>query len=417
MQKWIWLVCVAVLLVACGTSDHEHEHHDGDDHEHAHDDHRDTPKGANGGRQLTGKAFDLELTIFEDETAEPQFRAFLSKQGQPVPLEGARATVTLRRFGNVTQTLQLTPAGEFLSSSEAVYEPHSYEVTVEAQAGGASETWKFESFEGRTEIGSEVAQRAGIATEQASAAEIAETIPLYGTLELPARARAEVRARFAGVIRAVRVGLGDAVKRGQTLALVEANESLTTFAVTAPIAGAVAARSANIGELSAERVLFEIIDNSQLEARLEVFPRDLNKVRVGQTVLIRIGGEGEPIASKLVSAAPRADDRSQTIELRAVVPNPSGLLRPGLSVSADVLIATARVPVAVRTESLQRWRDWDVVFRRDGDLYEAQPITLGRRDRRFAEVLAGLPPGALYVTQQSFLVKADIGKAGASHDH
>jgi len=71
----------------------------------------------------------------------------------------------------------------------------------------------------------------------------------------------------------------------------------------------------------------------------------------------------------------------------------------------------------VRPEALQRFRDWDVVFVRVGDVYEARPLTLGARSHAAVEVLAGLLPGAEYVTAQSFLVKADIEKSGASHDH
>jgi cobalt-zinc-cadmium efflux system membrane fusion protein len=44
-------------------------------------------------------------------------------------------------------------------------------------------------------------------------------------------------------------------------------------------------------------------------------------------------------------------------------------------------------------------------------------LTLGRRDTRFVEVLEGLAPGTVYVTENSYLIKADIEKAGASHDH
>jgi cobalt-zinc-cadmium efflux system membrane fusion protein len=50
-------------------------------------------------------------------------------------------------------------------------------------------------------------------------------------------------------------------------------------------------------------------------------------------------------------------------------------------------------------------------------VYQAQPVTLGRRDASHVEVTAGLKPGARVVIAESFLVKADIEKSGASHDH
>ena len=73
--------------------------------------------------------------------------------------------------------------------------------------------------------------------------------------------------------------------------------------------------------------------------------------------------------------------------------------------------------LAVDQRALQRFRDWDVVFIQVGDAYEIRPLTLGRRDAKFVEVIDGINLGDTYVVEQSFLIKADIEKSGASHDH
>ena len=67
--------------------------------------------------------------------------------------------------------------------------------------------------------------------------------------------------------------------------------------------------------------------------------------------------------------------------------------------------------------ALQRFRDEDVVFVRDGEDYESRALELGRRDGANVEVLSGLEPGDVVVVAQSYLVKADIEKSGASHEH
>ncbi|MNN73783.1 Nickel and cobalt resistance protein CnrB [compost metagenome] len=59
----------------------------------------------------------------------------------------------------------------------------------------------------------------------------------------------------------------------------------------------------------------------------------------------------------------------------------------------------------------------DVVFVRTGETYTARPVRLGARDANQVEVLEGLTLGDDVVTAQSYVVKADIGKAGASHEH
>ena len=75
------------------------------------------------------------------------------------------------------------------------------------------------------------------------------------------------------------------------------------------------------------------------------------------------------------------------------------------------------MPVAVRADAIQTLRDWNVVFLQDGEVYQAQPVELGRRDAQWVEILSGIEPGRRYVARNSFVLKADVGKSGASHDH
>ena len=44
-------------------------------------------------------------------------------------------------------------------------------------------------------------------------------------------------------------------------------------------------------------------------------------------------------------------------------------------------------------------------------------LDLGRQDDEWVEVLGGLAPGTRYVTTNSYVLKADVEKSGASHDH
>ena len=66
---------------------------------------------------------------------------------------------------------------------------------------------------------------------------------------------------------------------------------------------------------------------------------------------------------------------------------------------------------------MQSFRDFTVVYAKVDDTYEVRMLDLGRRDGEFVEVLGGLEPGTDYVIENSYLVKADVEKSGASHDH
>ena len=77
----------------------------------------------------------------------------------------------------------------------------------------------------------------------------------------------------------------------------------------------------------------------------------------------------------------------------------------------------AAVPVAVTREAIQNIRGWSAVFVRYGNTFEARPLELGHRDGQWVEVLSGLSAGEQYVAKNSFVLKAEIGKSGASHAH
>jgi cobalt-zinc-cadmium efflux system membrane fusion protein len=100
-----------------------------------------------------------------------------------------------------------------------------------------------------------------------------------------------------------------------------------------------------------------------------------------------------------------------------VLPNADGRWRPGLFVSVQLVRDTATVPMAVKAEAIQTFRDWQVVFVKYGDWFEGRPLELGRSDGQWVEVLQGLKPGDQYASANSFAVKAEIGKLGATHDH
>lgn len=215
----------------------------------------------------------------------------------------------------------------------------------------------------------------------------------------------------------MRVGLGDAVKAGQTLALVENRDSLRTFAVTSPLTGVVLARHTNVGDVAGDGPLFEIADLSIVWVELNAFGLDAAKLAPGQTIRVRATVGAQSADSTLDRLLPLASAASQTVVARASLPNPNGEWRPGMAVQAEVTIGSREVPLAVKRSALQRFRDFTVVFAQIGESYEVRMLELGEQDADQVEVLEGLKAGTRYVTEQSFLIKADIEKSGAGHDH
>jgi cobalt-zinc-cadmium efflux system membrane fusion protein len=410
---------LAAALTSCDRAPTGDSHAEGQQ-QHGEEGH-DEPRGPHRGRLLESGDLQLEVSIFEDGVP-PEFRLYVTSGGAPVPPDQLRAAIDLHRVtgieGGVTDRHAFTPREDHLVSAREVYEPHSFDVSVQLEYKGKTYDWKYASPEGRVEMDPAVATAAGIVTAKAGPGAISDQLLLYGRIAPDAERMRQVRARFPGPVRSVAVRTGDSVQAGQVLATVESNESLQTYSVTAPISGQITARHVNAGENAGEGALFEIADFSSVWAEVSVFQRDRARLSVGQSVDVR-SAEGDQRGAgtiRLVSPS-AAGVGPATVIARVVLDNARGKWTPGQFIEAQVAVATHASPMVVPLQALQRFRDWDVVFVNEGATYQALPVQLGRRDGTHVEILAGVRAGVRIVTGNSYLVKADIEKSGASHDH
>jgi cobalt-zinc-cadmium efflux system membrane fusion protein len=257
----------------------------------------------------------------------------------------------------------------------------------------------------------------GIVLQQAGPASIRETLPVYGVIAPNAERVRDVGARFPGLIQTVTKKIGDDVRQGDALASVESNESLQTYSIVAPLGGTVIARNANPGEQTGDKVLFTIADLSTVWVELSLFPKDVAKVKVGQQVSVRSGDNGLNGAGKIVYVAPFGTSANQTLTARVLLANEQRRWAPGLYVNAEITLAESEVPVAVRSEALQTWEGATVVFVRSEEGFAPQPVQTGRADSQWTEMITGVAPGATYAATNSFILKAELGKGAAEHEH
>ena len=372
-------------------------------------------RGPHNGRLLRDGAFALEITIFE-EGVPPEFHVYPYRNDEAIDPRGVRLTISLGRLGGKTDVIGFHPQQDYLRGNGVVLEPHSFDVTVTAEENGRPHRWTYASYEGRTTIPDQVAQSAGVKVETAGAAVMEQTIDLSGRVEVRPQARTEVRAWYPGRIMAMTKQLGEPVRRGEVVARVESSHSLQTYSIPAPLSGVVVERNANVGDVSEGRTLYVIADMTQLHAELYVQPRDAEQVRTGQKVEIRnLTGERR-VLSTIETLLPTADPNTQTLTARVQLP-PDGSWRPGMAVEGTVTVGAFQAPLAVRTQALQRFRDFTVVYAKYGDTYEVRMLELGRRTPEWTEVLGGLDAGTPYVADNAFLIRADVEKSGAAHDH
>lgn len=414
------LLAAGIGLAACGKpSSSEHADaaaHDDHGHDHGQAESAEPEKGPNKGRLLRDGDLVVELAIFEDGVP-PEYHAWVTHNAQPVAPEAVKLSVELRRLDGEKNLFRFTPQEKFLRGDGVVTEPHSFDVSVVAEYAGSTHRWTYASYEGRVTIAQASAEGAGIVTAKAGPRRIHDVLPLYGRIGANPDAVREVSARYPGAIQSVAKSVGDAVKAGELLARVESNDSLQLYSVTAPISGTVTARSANPGEQAGAAPLFTLSDLSRVWAELSVFPRDLARIHIGQDVRLQAVDGERRVNGKIARIAPTSSDANGALKVWASLDTNPETWTPGLYVNAEVLVGGADVPLAVQASALQDFRDFNVVFAKVGETYEVRMLELGRRDGEYVEVLSGLTPGTEYVVGNSYLIKADIEKSGASHDH
>lgn len=450
-------------------------------------------KGPHGGRLLSSGNFAVEVTIFE-EGVPPEFRVYAFEGGKPIPPWGINLSLTIKRLGSEPETITFREQQGYLRGDREIVEPHSFSIQVAAEYKGQSHNWEYEQIEGRISMDESTAKAAGIHINTAAPARIRSTKQLQGEIQLNQDRLVRVVPRLGGVITGVSKNLGDRVKRGDVLAVIESQElgnlkseylaarqrldmarttfdrekklweekisaeqdylasrqalaeaeiaqrnaeqkltglgftrdalrrqnldGLTRLDIRAPIDGVVIEKKIAAGEaVGADAAMYVIADLSTVWAEMTIYPADLNNVKTGQKVRVKAAALGADAEGVISYVGALIGEQSRTAKARVTLRNPDQRWRPGLFVAVEVVQDEAEVPVAVPVSAIQTLRDWKVVFARFGDVFEARPVELGRSDGELVEIVSGLAPGTQYAATNSFVLKADIGKAGASHDH
>jgi cobalt-zinc-cadmium efflux system membrane fusion protein len=407
------------LLAGCGG----HSGGEGNADEHAegegHAEHAEEARGPHGGRLFEGGGTRLELAIVE-QREEPHYDAYLlDSRNEPTAWGGSRLLLVLRRLGGDPDTVEFQPEGDGLRSREPVEEPHSFAARVVLDVAGRRHEWTFEEAEGRIELEPEAIRGAGIDTARAGPASIEVTVEAPGEVRMNAERVVQVRPRFPGLVREMRKRLGDPVRRGETLAQIHSNESLSNYAITASLGGTIVSQDVAVGQaVDHESILYTVADLSTVWVDFPIYSQNAGLIRPGLQVHVR-SETGPPLSGlgTVRYVGPILEQDTRVSYGRVVLDNRDRRWQPGMYVAAAVAVERVAVPVAVPEEAIMRLADGPAVFRASGNRFQAQPVKLGRSDGTLTEIVHGLEPGATFVVRNAFLLKAELGKSEAHHEH
>jgi membrane fusion protein, heavy metal efflux system len=376
-------------------------------------------RGPHGGRQFQTDDFAIEVTIYEPDIP-PQSRIYAYHNGTLLDPSEVSVVTELHRINKV-DVIHYHKQDDYLQGDKIVEEPHSFDVVVNATYHGRDYSWSYSSYEGRTMLSDAAIESTGIKIEKVGGGRITSKRVFFGRVTPNMQKVASLTARFPGIVKDLKVLPGSKIEKGDVLAVIEANDSLRSYEILAPRSGDVLNVSASVGEgVSGTSPIVTIGDLSSVWLDLVVPTREATSLKVGQKVVLPEdykSPEAKSLEGRIVFISSVVDGDTQTRLVRAEVPNERRSLFPGTYVEAKVITGERDVPVVINAEALQKFRDWDVVFTKIGHTFEIAILQLGEVDGDIVEVKEGLTPGVEYATINSFVVKADVMKSSATHDH
>ena len=382
-----------------------------DNHEEGHEDEHQE-KGPHGGFLLTNNALDLELKLTQF-AGNTELRIYGFNNNKAVDIKQLDVTINVQRLSEAPQLIRFKAEDDYLVSTVSVNEPHSFKLDVMARYKGAEINYHYEQEEGRTTLSEKAIERAGIKTDIAKAGSVELTDTLFGVIASTAQSTVEVMAPYTGLVNDIFVSIGQNVKKGDKLASITNRETLQNYTIKSPITGVITEQYLKRGEL-ASSALMQIVNLETVWVELSAFPDNIEKLAIGQSATVydlhhHLNAQGEVF----YIAPMMSGGHIARIELK----NPDGHWRPGMHVNSD--ISTAKVDAAVRVKAIavQEFNGKPSVFIKSGNVFEVRPVKLGAKNSQWVEVLEGLSPNSEYVTENSYVIKADILKSGASHSH
>jgi membrane fusion protein, heavy metal efflux system len=194
--------------------------------------------------------------------------------------------------------------------------------------------------------------------------------------------------------------------------------NLRQYALHAPISGQVVARTVDqgtsVGQEGDPSELYTIADLSSLWVELAVPTADLESIKIGQRVLVSGADKSRGGEGRIMFVGPLLNQETRSARVIAEIDNREQSWRPGSFVTAEIVIEQHQVQFRVPRAALQTIQGKRVAFVRTQDGFNSREVKIGRANDEAFEITAGLSAGEQIAVSNTFLLKAELGKADAA---
>lgn len=306
------------------------------------------------------------------------------------------------------------------SKKDSTSKPEATAVKKESghEEGGEDEHGHKEEAEGSIEMDDEKIALSKIKIDTVIQGKVAVQKVFTGEIKLNEDRLARVIPRFSGVVRNVSASVGKSVKQGENLMLIESNESLTTYEVKSPISGVIIEKNVVVGaKADTDSEAFLVADLNTVWVEINVYANDLPYIKKGQEVAIISQGNEKSSNATISYLGPIINGQSRTATARVVLDNKSGEWLPGMFISASVSSGQDEDGVVVPDGAIQTIEGKPTVFVKTEHGFRSQVIGKGKSDGKNVQVTSGIKAGDVIATENSFVLKAELGKGEAEHSH
>lgn len=197
------------------------------------------------------------------------------------------------------------------------------------------------------------------------------------------------------------------------------------FLIRAPISGVISQKDIVVGEnvkLADQLFVIEQLKDLWLEFNL---PNQFSgQLQPGQTIAFKSNGSEQSYIAVIQSLSPQADVQTGRLVVRAKLNVQADELRPNVLVNVLISEPSAKTTLRIQKSALQQIEGEDSIFivesQEKGQVHlKVQHVVLGKvsSDGEWLEVISGLSEGQKYISQGSFLLKSELEKDEAGHEH
>lgn len=235
-----------------------------------------------------------------------------------------------------------------------------------------------------------------ISTAKASMGTIEKTVMFSGSID--AADAVDVFPKATGKISGKILKEGDAVKKGDTIMLIDRDEIGLKFKplpVDSPIDGFIGAINVDVGaNVDTDTNVAKVVRPGKMRVKLDIPERYLNTIIPGTEVKLTVDTlDNKTFDGNIATLGAALDERTRTARVEVDVPNPDNILRHGMFGRMNLVTERKDNVLSVPNETISWEGDKQFVYKVNGDKVERRQVKVGLRNETHVEIAEGVSEG------------------------